>query len=50
MNARKYIGISKTSKATATRDLQDLVDKQIFVAVGGGRSSRYQLSLNNVPR
>ncbi|MVM34043.1 DUF4172 domain-containing protein [Spirosoma sp. HMF4905] len=45
MNARKYIGISKTSKATATRDLQDLVDKQIFIPIGGGRSSRYQLNL-----
>ncbi|GAB4045115.1 Fic family protein [Spirosoma litoris] len=46
MNARKYIGISKVSKATATRDLQDLVDKQILIPAGGGRSSRYQLNLS----
>lgn len=47
MNARKYVGISKASKATATRDLQDLVDKQILIPVGGGRSSRYQLTLDS---
>ena len=45
MNARKYIGITKTSKATATRDLQDLVGKGIFIPTGGGRSSRYELAL-----
>ena len=32
MNARKYTGITKASKATATRDLQDLANKNIFVA------------------
>lgn len=45
MNARKYIGITKTSKATATRDLQDLVGKGIFIPTGGGRSTRYELAL-----
>ncbi len=45
MNARKYIGITKTSKATATRDLQDLVVKGIFIPVGGGRSTSYQVNL-----
>lgn len=45
MNARKYIGITKTSKATATRDLQDLVGKDILVPTGGGRSTRYELAL-----
>lgn len=45
MNANKYIGITKTSKATATRDLQDLVGKGIFIAAGGGRSTRYELAL-----
>jgi len=28
MNARKYVSLAKTSKATATRDLQDLVAQQ----------------------
>ncbi len=45
MNAKKYIVISKTSKATATRDLQDLAAKKIFIAEGGGRSTSYQLNL-----
>lgn len=45
MNARKYIGITKTSKATATRDLQDLVGKGVFIPTGGGRSTRYELAL-----
>ena len=45
MNARKYISITKTSKATATRDLQDLVAKDIFVPFGGGRSTNYQINL-----
>lgn len=44
MNARKYTGITKVSKATATRDLQDLANKNIFVASGGGRSSSYQIN------
>tara|TARA_R110002049_G_scaffold309169_1_gene517844 strand:+ start:2861 stop:3967 length:1107 start_codon:yes stop_codon:yes gene_type:complete len=46
MNARKYIGITKTSKATATRDLQDLVGKGVFIPTGGGRSTRYELALD----
>lgn len=45
MNARKYSGITGTSKATATRDLQDLVEKGVFAPVGGGRSTRYELAL-----
>ena len=43
MNARKYVSITGASSATATRDLQDLVNKEILKAVGGGRSSRYEL-------
>lgn len=43
MTAKKYIAITKTSKATATRDLQDLVSRGIFTALGGGRSFRYEL-------
>ncbi|MGB5363456.1 MAG: Fic family protein [Aureibaculum sp.] len=44
MNAKKYIAISHTSKATATRDLQDLVEKQVFIPSGGGRSTSYTLN------
>ncbi len=45
MNARKYVSIASTSKATATRDLQDLVHKGIFKPLGGGRSTRYEIKL-----
>jgi Fic family protein len=45
MNARKYISIAKTSKATATRDLQALVEIGVFIPIGDGRSTRYELNL-----
>jgi Fic family protein len=43
MNARKYMGITGASKATATRDLQDLQDSGIFRVSGTGRSTSYEL-------
>jgi Fic family protein len=45
MSAKKYISIAGTSKATATRDLQDLAKKGIFVPTGGGRSTHYRIDL-----
>ncbi|NNC88157.1 MAG: Fic family protein [Akkermansiaceae bacterium] len=45
INARKYVGLTGVSKATATRDLQDLVVKDVLVPIGGGRSTRYELKL-----
>lgn len=45
MNARKYVSIAKTSKATATRDLQHLLDIGVLIAAGGGRSTHYLLSI-----
>jgi Fic family protein len=47
MNARKYIGITKTSKATATRDLQELLEMGAFAPAGSaaGRSTGYDLNL-----
>ncbi len=47
MNAGKYTSITKISKATATRDLQDLIEKSAFILLGegGGRSTKYQLNL-----
>ncbi|WP_163381381.1 Fic family protein [Cyclobacterium sp. SYSU L10401] len=45
MSAKKYIAVTQTSKATATRDLQDLVEKNIFLPFGGGRSTKYALNL-----
>lgn len=46
MNARKYQSIAQASKATATRDLQDLVAKQLLIATGAGRSTGYQVNLD----
>jgi len=45
MSAKKYISMTGASKATATRDLQDLADKGIFVPSGGGRSVHYVMKL-----
>lgn len=44
INASKYRILGKVSKATATRELADLVHKKCLVKLpGGGRSTRYQL-------
>lgn len=43
MTSRKYISINKTSRATATRDLQELVAKNIVEQLGEGRSVTYRL-------
>jgi Fic family protein len=43
LNARKYMAITKCSKATATRDLQELLSQGILDAVGEGRSRSYIL-------
>lgn len=47
MNARKYISLTKTSKATATRDMQHLLEIGAFVLAGktGGRSTSYHVNL-----
>lgn len=45
MTAKKYIAITKASKATATRDLQALAELGIFLPQGGGRSVSYELVL-----
>ncbi len=47
MTAKKYISINKTSKATATRDLQHLADINAFRKTGGGRSVIYQVNLED---
>lgn len=47
MNARKYIGLTKTSKATATRDMQQLLEIGAFVLAvkAGGRSTSYKVNI-----
>lgn len=46
MNAKKYQSITQVSKATATRHLQDLVEKGILVSQQKGRSTSYQVNFN----
>lgn len=45
MSAEKYIAITKTSRATATRDLMDLVEKGALKKTGELRHTRYWLNL-----
>ncbi len=45
LSAENYIGISKTSRATATRDLRDLVEKGALTKTGELRHTRYFLAL-----
>jgi Fic family protein len=45
MSAQKYMSITGASKATATRDLQDLATQGLLAPFGGGRSTRYNLNL-----
>jgi Fic family protein len=46
INASKYKGIAGVSKATATRDLTDLLNKNCIVQLdGGGRSTRYHVNI-----
>ena len=46
MNASKYRGLTKVSKATATRDMQKLLDIGAFVhGESGGRSTTYHVNI-----
>lgn len=45
MTAKKYMSITKISKATATRDLQDLTNKNVLYVSGFGRSISYNLTI-----
>lgn len=44
MSAKKYMTITKISKATATRDLQDLLKMKALKQIGSGRSVRYDIN------
>jgi len=43
ISLRKAIGITRASRATAWRDLADLVAKQALEPIGAGRSSAYRI-------
>jgi Fic family protein len=45
LSAENYIAITKTSRATATRDLMDLVEKGALMKTGELRHTRYWLNL-----
>jgi Fic family protein len=45
LSAENYISISKVSRATATRDLQDLVEKGALTRTGALRHTRYHLNI-----
>ena len=43
MTTRKYVSIAKTTRATATRDLKELVELGVLSQHGDGRSTHYVL-------
>jgi Fic family protein len=45
LSAENYISITGASRATATRDLQDLIEKKIFIKSGQLKSTRYYLNI-----
>ncbi len=45
MTAKKYMSMTKSSKATATRDLQHLTEIKVLILKGGGRSVHYELAV-----
>ena len=47
LSAENYISITGTSRATATRDLNDLVEKQALTRTGELRYTRYWLNTEN---
>ncbi|RVT90228.1 Fic family protein [Sphingomonas crocodyli] len=46
LSAANYISISGAARATATRDLQDLVKKRLLTVAGALKSTRYHLALD----
>jgi len=46
MTNKKYAALTKSSPATAQRDLASLVEKGCLVLVGAGRSARYELKIS----
>lgn len=48
LSASNYQTIAKASASTATRDLQDLVNKQVLLKTGALKSTRYALNIKTV--
>jgi len=48
MTTRKYVGMTKCSKVTASRDLTDLLSKEILQKTAArGRSTSYEIRFTN---
>jgi Fic family protein len=47
LSAENYITITGTSRATATRDLQDLVEKGALMRTGELRHTRYWIKISD---
>jgi Fic family protein len=47
LSAENYISITGAARATATRDLQDLVDKGVLIRTGALKSTRYHLNIES---
>ena len=45
LSAENYLAITGTSRATATRDLQDLVEMGALVRTGRLKGTRYRLAI-----
>lgn len=45
LTLRKYVSLTDTSRATAFRDIENLVEHGMLVAEGTGRATRYNLAL-----
>lgn len=48
LSADNYISIALTSKATVTRDLQDLVEMQALIKTGILKGTRYYINLEQL--
>ena len=46
LSAENYISITGAARATATRDLQGLVDKGVLIRTGALKSTRYHLNID----
>ncbi|MBN8709463.1 MAG: cell filamentation protein Fic [Verrucomicrobia bacterium 61-8] len=49
LSAENYISLTGTSRATATRDLVDLVEKHALIRTGELKGARYHLALPSTP-
>lgn len=48
MRVQKYMNITKTTRITASRDLSDLVEKNLMIRFGSGRGGYYELDLRSI--